>query len=379
MKKILYLAGLVAAIGLGFFARNLMPAGGPPPGMMGPGKMPPPAVTAQEIKEMPLDLQDEYIGSIEPVQEVMVCTEVAGYIEAVHFKEGTTVNQGDLLFTIDQKQYRAMVEVRQAELARAEAELKRSEKYLKRMLKASERSVSESDIDKAESDNEQAVANLQQAKANLHLAQINLDYTEIRAPIDGQIGAAMVTKGNYVTSASPALARIVQTDPIRVVFSMTDRAYLNLRRQELNGGTDKLAARVRLPNGTMFKMVGTKNFDDNAMNTSTGTLAVRYIFDNPDRMLIPGGYVNILLGKQERPMGIRVPQKAVMVDPKGNYVLTVNESGQVGTARVELGNSIETDFVALSGLKTGDRVIVDGVQKVRPGATANVSLQEAVK
>lgn len=338
--------------------------------------MPPPAVVAQELKEVPLDVLDEYIASVEPVQEVMVRTEVAGYIDEVHFQEGAMVEEGNLLFTIDRKQYQAMVEVREAELARANAELVRAEKYLKRMHEANERSVSASDIDTAESDHLQAKANLKQAEANLNLAQIDLGYTEIRAPISGRIGAAKVTKGNYVTSASDPLARIVQIDPVRVVFSLTDRAYLDLRRQELNGVTNGLAARVRLPNGATLKRVGEKDFDDNVMSSETGTLAVRYLFDNTDGLLVPGGYVNILLGQEERPMGIRIPQQALLVDPQGNYVLTVDEAGLVGTARVKLGPSIASDLVVLSGLEAGDRVVVDGVQKVQPGTLANVTLQE---
>jgi RND family efflux transporter MFP subunit len=210
------------------------------------------------------------------------------------------------------------------------------------------------------------------------LAKIDLAFTEIHSPISGRIGKAMATKGNYVTSASGALAHIVQTDPIRVVFSMTDRAYLTLRQQELQGGTNALAARVRLPNGSALKTLGKKDFDDNAMNSETGTLAVRYLFDNPDSLLISGGYVNILLGQQERPLGIRIPQQAVLVDPQGTYVLTVDEDGKVGTARVQLGQSIASDFVALSGLKAGDRIVVDGLQKVQPGTVAKITLQEVV-
>jgi membrane fusion protein (multidrug efflux system) len=376
MKVVGYLIGLAMAVAVGFFARGLMSGGGPPPGMAPMGGMPPAAVVAQALKEAPLDVQEEYIASVEPVQEVMVRTEVAGYIDQVHFQEGAAVSAGDLLFTIDQKPYRARVAVRQAELSRAKAELVRAEKYLKRLQEAGERSVSEADVDKAESDHLQAVANIEQAEANLNLAQIDLGYTEIRAPIAGRIGAAKATKGNYVTSASDALARIVQTDPIRVVFSMTDRVYLDLRRQEQEGAVEALAARVRLPNGTTLETVGQKDFDDNAMSRETGTLAVRYLFDNPDGLLVSGGYVNILLGQRERPMGIRVPQRAVLVDPQGSYVLTVDDAGQVGTARVQLGKTIEADFVVLAGLKAGDRVVVDGVQKVQPGMTASVTLQE---
>ena len=380
MKKAAWIIAIVIAAVVGFFVRGLLPSGGPPPGMMGMGAMPPPAVVAQELEDMPLDVLDEYIATIEPVQEVMIKTEVSGYIDAVHFKEGAMVQEGDLLFTIDQKQYQAMIAVREAELARTEAELQRSRQFLDRMHEASARSISQSDLDTAESDYLQAVAAQKQAEANLSLARIDLAYAEVRAPINGRIGAAMLTKGNYVDSMmGDTLARIVQTSPIRAVFSMTDRAWLDLRSQEINGAANGLIARIRLPNGVEVPAVGKKDFDSNVMSAETGTIAVRYLFDNPEGLLVPGGYVNVLIGQPEPPMGIRVPRKSVLTDPQGSYVLTVNADGQVSQTRIELGHSIADEVVALSGLKAGDRVVVEGLQKVQPGMTAAVTLQEAAQ
>ncbi|MEE9369597.1 MAG: efflux RND transporter periplasmic adaptor subunit [Pontiella sp.] len=378
LKKIGIFIGFIAAISLGFFIRGLMPAGESPAGMMGFGDMPPPAVKAILLKEMPLDMLDEYIAVVEPVQQVMVRSEVSGYLDAVHFTEGAFVEAGDLLFSIDQNQYEALVEVREAELSRFQAEVNRSVKFLERMHEASERSVSQADLDTAESDHLQAVADLKQAEANLNLAKIDLAYAEIRAPISGRIGAAMLTKGNYVNSAADILAHLVQTDPIRVVFSMTDRAYLNLRRKILDGEADGMVAHVKLPNGVILPVVGKKDFDDNTMNSKTGTLAVRYLFNNPNELLVAGGYATIMLGQPERLVGIRIPQRAVLIDLQGSYVLTVNEEGQVGTARVELGSTIETDIVAVAGLSVGDRIVVEGLQKVQPGMMATVMMQEVL-
>jgi membrane fusion protein (multidrug efflux system) len=378
MRKVIgSLAAALLLIGLGFFIRGFMPSGGPPPGMMGFGEMPPPGVKAMELKQVPLDVQEEYIAMVEPVQEVMIRSEVSGYLDNVHFKEGARVEEGDLLFSIDKEQYQATVEVRVAELARAKAEASRAEKFLKRMGEASERSVSQADLDTAESENLQAIANLKQAEANLNLAKIDLAYSEIRAPISGRIGAAMLTKGNYVNASADTLAHIVQTDPIRVTFSMTDRAYLNLKQKIRDGKEDGMVAQVKLPNGIILPVAGKKEFDDNAMNPMTGTLAVRYLFDNPDELLVAGGYVTIMLGKAERPVGLCIPQRAVLVGPDGSYVLTVNEAGTVGTAGVELGDTIGADIVVVSGLTAGDRVVVDGLQKVQPGAVATVTLIEA--
>ena len=382
MNGVKYFVFFVVALGAGFFIHGFIsPSGGGAPAgaTMQMPEAPPASVIAVKIAQQPLDVQQEYIASVEPVQEVYVRSEVPGYIDKVHFREGSMVKAGDLLLTIDQEQYVARVNMRKAELASAQAELVRSEKYLKRMQEVSHRSVSETEIDTAESQNLKAQASLKQAQANLELAEIDLKYSQIKSPISGRIGSAALTKGNYVTSASEPLARIVQTDPIRVVFSITDREYLGFQKTQLSGQGDALAAQVRLPDGTMLDRFGKKDFDDNAIDPQTGSMAVRFLFDNPDDLLVAGGYVNILLGKQGRPMGIKIPQKALLADADGNYVLTADAEGLVGSARVQTGNTIASDVVILSGLTEGDVVIVDGLQKVQPGAKAAVTLQEVSK
>jgi RND family efflux transporter MFP subunit len=379
LRQIGIIIGFILGIVLGFVVRGFLPSGGPPMGMMGMGEMPPPAVKAIELQRMPLDVREEFIASVEPVQQVMVKTEVSGYLDAVHFQEGAMVKEGDLLFTVDQKRYKAIAEAREADLSAAKAELHRAEKYLERVTQVGEGSVSKSDVDQAVAIHLRAEAQLKQIEANLNLALLDLSYSEIRSPISGRIGAARVTKGNYVDSGTEALATIVQLDPIRVVFSLTDRAFLNLRANVLQGEAEAAVAQAKLPNGTVLQTIGKKDFDDNAMNSKTGTMAVRYLFDNPDEMLVAGGYVTVLLGKPDRPMGLRIPQQALLLDPDGPYVLTTNEEGLIGTARVATGDSIGDDFVVLSGLNAGDRVVVSGVQKVQPGMTAVVTLLEAAQ
>ncbi len=379
VKTLSYLIGIVVAVAAGFFAHNLMGPGQPQQAPMGAGQRPQPQVVAQVISETPLDTQVEYIAAVESVEDVVVKSEVSGYLDEVHFKEGDFVKQGTLLFTIDKRRYQATVEVRRAELAQSHAELERATKYLKRLRAVSERSISQTDLETAESDELQARAAVQQAQANLNLAKLDLGFCEIHAPISGRIGAALVTKGNYVTAASGDLAKIVQMNPIRVVFSLTDRAYVSLRQREVSGTADDYVARVRLPNKALYGGVGTRAFADNEMNTQTGTIALRFLFDNPDGLLIPGSYVNILLEKARRPMGLRVPQQALLVDTQGNYVLTADNNGLLSVARVTLGKTLGRDRQVLSGLKAGDRVVVDGLQKVQPGVTAQVTLQKVTQ
>lgn len=335
--------------------------GGGHPGMAGM-QMPPAAVTVQTVLPTRLQPSEEYIAKVEPVEDVLIRSEVPGYIAAVHFTEGGTVKEGDLLFTIDRRTYQAAADA-------AEAELNRAQKLYDRMKNADARSISKSDLETAESD-------LLRAQAAFRQANVSLDYTEIKAPVSGRIGAAEVTKGNYVTSSSGTLARIVQMDPVRVTFSLTDRDYLKLRQREIDGSGGTRVAQVRLPDGTVLPTIGKKDFDDNAMNPQTGTIAVRYLFDNKDQLLIPGGYVTALLRNPDGERGILIPQKALLVDQQGTYVLTVDPDGVVATARITAGTQIGADITVLSGLKPGDRVIVDGVQKARPGATVNVTLLE---
>ncbi len=355
-KRIGLVAGIaVVSLGAGWMIRGLF-AGDPPP--MGGMQMPPAAVRVLAVQKTRLAVADEYIASVEPVQEVMIRPEVAGQIDGVHFTEGAFVKAGSLLFTIDRSAYQATANAAAAEMARAK-------KRYNRLKKADKRSVSASDVESAEGE---ALG----AKAAYELAMVDLKRTEIFAPISGRIGAARVTKGNYVTPASTELARIVQIDPIRVVFSQTDRDYLAARKKEIAGNSAALEARVVLPDGSVFPNIGKKDFDDNAINPSTGTISVRYLFDNPDGLLLPGAYVNVRISNPAAETGIKIPLRSLLIDQDGTYVLTVDEAGTVATARVESGDQIGPDVIILSGLNPGDQVVIDGIQKAIPGTTVQV-------
>ena len=377
-KKLITVCGIVIVSGLaGWFIHGMFggKGGGMAARMGGRPPMPPAAVVVQVLKEQRLQPVDEYIAQVEPIQQVTIHPQISGAIAAVHFKEGDPVKEGDLLFTIQPDSFRAVVAVGEAELAQANAALVRAQKFYDRMKSADIRSISKTDLDKAESDYLQAQAGVKQSEANLNLARINLGYTDIRAPISGRIGAARITKGNYVTPAA-MLADIVQTDPVRVVFSVTDRTYLTLRQQELAGTSSPLMAHVRLPNGAVLPTIGKKDFDDNAMNDKTGTLAVRFVFDNADGLLVAGSYVKILLENPDGAKGIKIPQRAVLADQQGSYVLTADEAGTVSTLRIKPGVQLGADVIVLSGLKAGDRIVTDGLQRAVPGATVKVTVAE---
>jgi membrane fusion protein (multidrug efflux system) len=348
--------GAILGLGMGPLLFALMTGGDMP--QMGPPETPPAVVKVLEVEESLLNAPDEYIASVEAVQDVAIRPEVSGKIEQIHFEEGAFVKTGDLLFTIDRSAYQATADA-------AEAEMNRAKKRYDRLKQADARSVSASDLETAESD-------YLRGKAAYDLAKVDLDYTEIRAPISGRIGSLMVKKGNVVSPGMGQLTRIVQLSPIHVVFSQTDREYLAMRRRELAGDDAALEAKVLLPDGSEFPTIGKKDFGDNAINPQTGTVAVRYLFDNADGLLLPGGYVTAQVSNVAGAAGIKIPQRALLLDADGAYVLTVDDKATVSVTRVESGDQIGEDVVILSGLKAGDSVITDGVQKAMPGATVQV-------
>ncbi len=375
MKKVVgYIVGAAVAAGVGFFVKDYITKRDQAATAVAPS-MPPPGVIAIVMENQPIDVLKDRIAHVEPVQEVLVRSEVSGYIDEVHFVEGSNVKAGDLLFSIDQNKYDALYNVKLAELESAKAELVRADRFLKRLQEAGPRSISQTDLDTAESSQLKASAAVQQAEANLSLSKIDLNYSQVRANISGQIGKAEVTKGNYISSEDE-LAEIVQTDPIRVVFSIPDRDYLTFRRKELAGDSNGFSARIRLPNGEMLGVVGKKDFDDNIIDSQTGTMAVRYLFDNKDGMLVPGGYVNVLLGDIKIPTGLLIPQEAILTNSDGSYVLTVSSDNKAMATPIKLGGFIGTDRVVLSGLNVGDKVIIEGVQKARPGMEVKAVIEE---
>lgn len=206
----------------------------------------------------------------------------------------------------------------------------------------------------------------------MELAKIELGYTEIKAPISGQIGKALVTEGNYVASTLQTLARIVQVNPIRVAFSVTDKEMLTMR-QAYGDNTLPLSTEIILPNGTVFTGKIRSHFADNEINAETATVAVYLEYDNAEQYLLPGNYVNIRIGTSEPKMAILVPQEALAQDEHGNYVVVV-ENNVAEQRRVVTGDLIGEKQVVLEGLTPEDKVIIQGLQKVRNGQTVKASL-----
>ncbi|MBP5510672.1 MAG: efflux RND transporter periplasmic adaptor subunit [Kiritimatiellae bacterium] len=327
---------------------------------------------------------EEFIGHVEPVQEVDILPQIDGYITEVKFSEGSDVKAGDLLFEIDPEQYTATEKLRQAEIARAEslvsvaeAEVDRTKRYLDRLKSADARGITKTDMDTAETGHASALANLasakagvQQAKANLALAKFNMKHTKVYAPISGQIGKTLVHAGDYVSPSKGAMARIVQTDPIRVTFPMTDRAYISWREAAARQHTNLQASRrlrLILANETEYDKPGSWEFDDNEMSAETATLQMRIAFPNPEKVLIPNAFVTILADAKEPEKPLVVPHSSLVKSAKGYAVWVVKADDTAELRPVEVMASHEAFSAIKSGLKAGERVVSQGIQKVVAG------------
>ena len=327
-----------------------------------------PAVVLYTVEKADLSVGREYVGRVEPIQAVSLKPQVSGEIEKVHFKEGSMVKAGDLLFTLDGRQYRATVALRKAELAKAEANYDRALKYDERLKAADKRSVSASDIELSESDVLQSKAAVEQAKAALRLAEIDLGYTKITAPISGQVGKALFTKGNYVTPSSGELTTIVQKNPIRVTFSLPDKEYLDQLEAFRSSGDSVYDATVRLSNGKIYPVKGSRDFENNVMDDRTGTMMISLRFENPQGVLVPGAMVRVAIKPAKSRIVSIIPQEAILADPEGDFVYYVASDDIATQRRVQLGDEIGTMREVISGLEQGEKIVFRGLQAVRPGA-----------
>ncbi len=355
----------------GWYLKGRLTPSMPAMGAMGGGV---PYVLVDNLEQRNIAPKKSYIGHVEAIKSVNLKPQVTGYVEKVLFEEGGLVNEGDILFVIEQKRYLATVELRQAELAAAKANLVKTKRDYDRQKSLSKQNItSKATYDTAESAYLQAQAAVKQAEANLDLAKIDLDYTEIKAPITGYIGKASVTEGNYVNSNSDNLARIVQMNPIRVAFSVTDKDMLDAQKLFRNGKEGKLKTEIILPNGEVLVNHLLSRFADNEVNSDTATISIYAEYQNEHHLLIPGNYVDILVGTGEDKMALLVPQASVAQDENGNYVVVVTDEGIAEQRRVALGEIIGDKQVVLEGLSANDKVIVQGLQKVRNGQKVNAS------
>ena len=332
---------------------------------------PPPLVTVAAVAAQDINIPAEFVGHVEAIQEVALRARVSGFLEQVNFKEGSDVKAGQLLYLIEQAPYQARVEAAKAEVTGAEATLARTSQFLERLRNASAGSVSATDLDVAAADHLLAKARLEAAAAALALAELDLQYTRITAPLDGRIGATALTRGNLCGPESGPLAKVVQLSPIRVQYAISenDLAAVKATRAAVSAGrgSPALQLQLRLPDGSLLEDRGRIDFVDNNVDPRTGTLAIRGVFENRNNRLLPGQYVTVLIRENRSLLKPLVPQAAVLEDRDGRYVLLVDAEGKVEQRRITTGSTVGAAWVVETGLVPDELVIVEGIQKVKPG------------
>jgi membrane fusion protein, multidrug efflux system len=338
---------------------------------------PPPAVTVKAVVNRPVTDTGTYIGRVVPIERVEVVARVPGFIEQRNFTEGQIVKKGELLFRIEQDTYKASVDQQAANLAKAKAnEVNASLQLERNQALVKSQAVPQATIDQLAAAEQGAKADILQAQALLEQAQINLGYTEIRSPIDGKIGIAKFTVGNLVQPSSGPIATIVSQDPIYVTFQPSEADVLAYKRwlAQTDRKNPHLTVHIRLPDGTIYPHPGLTNFLDVQVQPDTDTVTVRAQLPNSDGLLIPGGVVGVVVDRGTPVESLLVPQSAVLLDQAGHYVLVVDDAKKVEQRRVTTGIEQGRDIVITQGLKAGEIVIVEGVQKVRPGQVVSTSV-----
>lgn len=344
---------------------------------------PPPEVRIVTVESKPIVNLIEVPGRVQAVRAAEVRARVDGIVRRRLYEEGTDVRAGQALFSIDPRELRAQASAAEAALAGAEATAANARQDVERYEGlVAERAVSQQDYDAAVARLRTAEADVAQTRAQVEAARLSLGYTTVTAPIAGRAGRAEVTEGALVSgSGATLLTRIEQLDPVYVNFSQSSSDLLAIRRDIASGALkvpalDSVAVRLVLEDGTPYQHLGHLNFLDLSIDEATGTTALRAEFANPDRILLPGQFVRVRIDAGVRTEGLVVPQRAVTVTPQGASVMVVGPKDVVENRAVTVGDLRGGSWVILAGLKAGDRVIADGLQKAQPGQPVRVVTTE---
>ena len=325
-------------------------------------QMPAPNVTVAPVEKKEIVEWSEFTGRVQPVEAVDVRPRVSGYIQDIHFQSGQLVNKGDVLFVIDPRWNQAVFDQRQAEYEQA----KREEERTAELLADKAISVEESDARKA---------HYEETKAALDSARLDLDYTQVRAPISGRVSRALLTVGNYVSGVAGSaslLTTIVSVNPVYVYADVDEDAYLKFHQLEQarklgddDGG--KIPVEMELADENNFPHTGYIESFDNHLDADTGSILLRAVFTNQDGSLVPGLFARIRIPLSDRHPALLVDERAIGTDLSQKYVLALTRSNTVAYQPVQLGPLVDGERVIRSGLEAGDEIVVNGLERVRPG------------
>jgi membrane fusion protein, multidrug efflux system len=339
----------------------------------------PPAVGVVTAVRKPVTQSSEYVGRIQAVERVNLVARVAAYLDERLFTEGAEVKKGDLLYKLEQGLFQDDVQAKQAVVTQLKAQHVNAaaQLYRAKTLLSTPAGLP-SNVDVTTANEASLQAQIVGAEAQLQQAQINLGYTEIRAPVDGKIGRTSVTVGNYVTPNSGVLATIVSQDPMYVIFAVSSRTAIALGRRaaEAADGAATLIT-IRLPDGRIYDQTGTLDFIDNSVAGNTDTITLRGRIGNPRlsesrvggvaRELVDGEFVTVILQDMQPIEAVTIPRAAVLADQGGEYVYVVDADNKAQQRRVQFRPASPSDIAVTNGLAEGERVIIEGIQRVRPG------------
>ena len=337
-----------------------------------PPAPPPPEVYVMKTAAEPISLTEEYVGQTEAVDTVEIRARVSGILEKQAFVDGSSVKQGDLLFVIDQQPFIAALAQAKATLAQATASHTNSKQNLERIRPLlADKAISQQDLDTAIAKEATDAANVEAARAQVKTAQLNLDYTSIAAPRAGLISKALIKPGGLVNASTTLLTTMYSVDPIYVNFAISEQRLLEMQRTLKRTADQQWRLppfRLRLADGTEYSSSGTLNFVDTAVDSKTGTVQVRVQVPNHDRFLRAGQLVRVIVPSIKPLDAIRVPQQAVQELQGKRSVYVIDNEGKAQFREINATDRIGNDWVVQGGLAAGDVIIVEGTQKVRPGA-----------
>lgn len=335
-----------------------------------------PAVSVVKVEQRDITPSTSFTGRIEAMDKVDLRARVDGFLEQRLFTEGQDVKAGDLLFVIEKAPYQADIENVDAAIARAEATLDQAELERRRQAELVKRqATAQAVLDDKIAKAAEARADLRKQQAEMTTAELNLGYTDIKAPIAGRIGRSAFSVGNFVGPQSGTLATIVSQDPMYVTFPVTQRQLLAVRKAGEAGGQDptNMAVRVQLADGSLYGAVGHLNFVDVQVNQGTDTVQVRATLPNPQGTLVDGQLVTVVVETAKPQAALVIPQQAVQIDQAGRFVLKVDAESKVQVQRITVGAERDGYYVVTNGLTQGERVITEGLQKVRPGMAVDAA------
>ncbi|MBA7844914.1 efflux RND transporter periplasmic adaptor subunit [Klebsiella sp. RHBSTW-00484] len=339
-----------------------------------------PQVSVHIVSSAPLSVTTELPGRTSAYRVAEVRPQVSGIILQRNFVEGSDVNAGQSLYQIDPATYQAAYNSAKGDEAKAEAAAAIAHLTVKRYAPLlGTQYISQQEYDQAVATARQADADVIAAKATVESARINLAYTKVTSPISGRIGKSSVTEGALVTNGqADAMATVQQLDPIYVDVTESSNDFMRLKQESLQHGSDTKSVQLIMENGQPYALKGTLQFSDVTVDESTGSITLRAIFPNPQHSLLPGMFVRARIDEGVAPNAILVPQQGVTRTPRGDAsVMIVNDKNQVESRQVATSQAIGDKWLITSGLKSGEKVIVSGLQKVRPGVTVKAEVDTA--